>query len=118
MCKSPEAGQKLACCQNSEEAPYSWNRVSQGERGRRGGQEGDWQGLAGPWGLGVGGRRTWAFTSREVRALGSCGERRAGPDLGAHGRPLLAAAGTTDCAWGRQRWGARVPGWRGLRWFP
>ena len=39
---------------------------------------------------------TWGFSSGRVGVLEGCGQRKAAPGSGAHGRPLVAAAGSTD----------------------
>lgn len=100
MCKGPEAGQSLACCQNSGAAVWleqSEPRVER-EKGRaRRRLTQVTQGLG--WdGGGVGGEDL-GFYLPEVRALGVCGQKRAGPDPGVHSRPLVADAGRTDW-WG------------------
>lgn len=51
--------------------------------------------------------RTWTFTLREVGTLEGCGQR-AGPELDAHGHPLVAASGKTDCRVGVMGPGRRL----------
>lgn len=72
--------------------PCGWSTVSHWVRGRRTGREGTGAGPAGPRG---GAGRTWASTPGWGGALEGCGQRGAGADSGAHGRPLVAAAGMT-----------------------
>lgn len=63
-------------------------------------------------GGGVGGGQDLGFYLPEVRALGVCGQKRAGPDPAVHWRPLVAAAGRTDCGGGALVLG-REPGYQG-----
>lgn len=76
-----------------------WSKVGEGERRK------------GPVVQGLGDRRMdLDFSSREVRALGGCGQRTR-PDLGAPRRPLVATAGRTGH---RKQGGGRGRGQRGL----
>lgn len=52
--------------------PCGWNRVTEGERGRRGGQGGDEEGRAGPSRT----QGTWDFILKEVGTLENCGQKR------------------------------------------
>ena len=65
--------------------------MSEGERGRRGGQGEEGASCAGPCG------RTWSFTPGRWEPWRAVGEGGAGPDLGAHRRPLVASLGRTEC---------------------
>ena len=73
--------------------PCGWSTVSHWVRGRRRGREGTGAGRAGPrgprGGLGLLPRGGGGG------ALEGCGQRGAGADAGAHGRPLVADAGMT-----------------------
>lgn len=84
MCKGPGAGLCLACGRNSKEAHMFG---VEGARGREGGgrAERGWARLCRAWGA-TG--RTQTFTLMEGGALEGCGQRRAGPDSGAHRCPL------------------------------
>lgn len=66
--------------------------MGHGERGGRGGQRGDREVMQGLVGL----REDLGFSPSEVGALEGFGQRRVGPGSGAHGYPLVAAAGRTD----------------------
>lgn len=81
-----------------------WGRTHE----RRGGQGGDGAGRAGPWGP----REALDLPPppppplREAGALEGCGQRRVGPDPGAHRCPLETVAGRTDVGEGRSLgWG-------------
>lgn len=60
---------------------------AEGARGRGG--QGTGQVAQGLWATGR--------TPKEVGAMEGLGQRREGPDMGAHRCPLVAAVGRTDC---------------------
>lgn len=89
-----------------------WLEQSEGERGRGGGpREGGLGGGEGTFVQGLGDPgEDLDFSPREVGVLEGCGHRRAGPDSGAHGRPLVASVGRLGCV--EDRRGTRVEGLR------
>ena len=68
-------------------------RRPEGKRGRRGGQEGDGAGRAGPGG------RTWACTPGRWASCRAVIGGGTGPDSDAHVRPLVVVSGE-DRLWG------------------